>query len=392
MFSSDNSPSSSSSSSTRSSPIHHASLVDASTHSPALLQLVDVKLSRQILGESCTVSASIHFSYHPSPDYVVDCVADTVDFAMGRPPLPPNKRLSRRAGLSSFTTFVTNVYTRAEVTMPVILSSLAYIDRAKPHLHIALEEWALERVFLGALILASKVWSFITRLLLSKLINDISTPTIPHWRISIGHFVLEFLGNEMLVELSESFLTSWIGSWVSLRRIFSLITTVSLPQSLLHLHVATLVSAHPIQEYLGTTPAVIIVVLVRNSNLLVPCHRKALHHHKHRLHWTVHPNSFPSPKLLQNSSQMWLSEAGCTRCPSRLTTRSNQYRSQYEFDSKFRMFSSCMITACLPFCSSLWLSLLHFTTSIIRIRSVCPLHHQLQRISGIYLIHIYSLL
>ncbi|KAJ4471030.1 hypothetical protein C8J55DRAFT_521657 [Lentinula edodes] len=157
MFSSDNSPSSSSSTSTRSSPIHHASLVDASTHSSALLQLVDVKLSRQIL------------------DYVVDCVADTVDFAMGRPPLPLNKRLSRRAGLSSFTTFVTNVYTRAEVAMPVILSSLAYIDRAKPHLHIALEEWALERVFLGALILASKYS------------NDSTLKNI-HWALCTGVF------------------------------------------------------------------------------------------------------------------------------------------------------------------------------------------------------------
>ncbi|KAJ3788263.1 hypothetical protein GGU10DRAFT_307365 [Lentinula aff. detonsa] len=158
MFTRENhSSSSSSSSSTRSSPVHHASLVDPSIHSPALLQLVDIKLSRQII------------------DYIVDCVADTVDFAMGRPSLPLSRRSSRRGALGKFTTFVTNVLTRAEATMPVILSSLAYIDRAKPHLHIALEEWALERVFLGALILAAKY------------LNDSTLKNI-HWSLCTGVF------------------------------------------------------------------------------------------------------------------------------------------------------------------------------------------------------------
>jgi hypothetical protein len=52
---------------------------------------------------------------------------------------------------------VNNVVTRAEVEIPVILATLVYLNRAKPHLHIALEEWANERVFLGAIIVASKV-------------------------------------------------------------------------------------------------------------------------------------------------------------------------------------------------------------------------------------------
>ena len=54
-------------------------------------------------------------------------------------------------------TFVTNVLHKAEVKVPVLLVTLVYIDRAKPHLQIALEQWACERVFLGALILANKV-------------------------------------------------------------------------------------------------------------------------------------------------------------------------------------------------------------------------------------------
>jgi hypothetical protein len=52
---------------------------------------------------------------------------------------------------------VNNVLTRAEVEVPVVLASLVYLNRARAHLHIALEEWANERVFLGALITASKV-------------------------------------------------------------------------------------------------------------------------------------------------------------------------------------------------------------------------------------------
>ena len=92
------------------------------------------------------------------PEYVVDCVIDTVDCAMGRPSTSARgRRATRSPRHIEFSKFVTNVLTRAEVTIPVVLVALAYVDRAKPHLHIALEEWACERVFLGAVMLASKV-------------------------------------------------------------------------------------------------------------------------------------------------------------------------------------------------------------------------------------------
>jgi hypothetical protein len=81
----------------------------------------------------------------------------------------------RRPEHAKFTTFVTNVIARAEVTTPTLLASLVYIDRAKPHLHIALEEWALERVFLGALIVASKY------------LNDSTLKNI-HWALCTGVF------------------------------------------------------------------------------------------------------------------------------------------------------------------------------------------------------------
>ncbi|KAI0062364.1 hypothetical protein BV25DRAFT_1825812 [Artomyces pyxidatus] len=139
-------------------PVHKASLVDPSTHSPALLELVDVQLSRPVI------------------EYFIDAVVETVDYALGRPSHSKRGRsLSRHSEGSSFATVVNNVLSRAEVEMPVILASLVYLDRAKPHLHIALEEWANERVFLGALIVASKY------------LNDSSLKNV-HWAVCTGVF------------------------------------------------------------------------------------------------------------------------------------------------------------------------------------------------------------
>ncbi|KAF8145303.1 hypothetical protein K438DRAFT_1945139 [Mycena galopus ATCC 62051] len=123
------SPSSQSSSS---SPVHPASLVDPARHSPELMQLVDIDLSQPV----------IH--------YVVDCVSDAVNYAFGRP------ATFRSAHSRKFTNFVSNVLSRAEVAPPTLLVALVYISRSRTHLSIALEQWALERVFLGALIIASK--------------------------------------------------------------------------------------------------------------------------------------------------------------------------------------------------------------------------------------------
>ncbi|KAH7914035.1 hypothetical protein BJ138DRAFT_1123905 [Hygrophoropsis aurantiaca] len=140
------------------SPIHKASLVDPALHSPALMELLEVKMSRPLI------------------EYAVDCVVDTVDYAIGRPSSSHRGRtLSRRPEHAAFATFVTNVLTRAEVTVPTVLVSLAYIDRAKPHLQIALEEWACERVFLGAVMVASKY------------LND-STLKNVHWALCTGVF------------------------------------------------------------------------------------------------------------------------------------------------------------------------------------------------------------
>ncbi|KAF7367590.1 Cyclin N-terminal domain-containing protein [Mycena sanguinolenta] len=120
------------SSKSSSSPVHPASLVDPSTHSPELMELVAVPISRPLI------------------KYVVDCVSETVNIAFGRP------SKFQWAHARKFKQFVSDILLRAEVETRTLLVALVYISRSKHHLSIALEQWALERVFLGALILASK--------------------------------------------------------------------------------------------------------------------------------------------------------------------------------------------------------------------------------------------
>jgi hypothetical protein len=93
-----------------------------------------------------------------SLEHLIDSVIETVDFALNRPSHSGRGRtLSRHSEGTAFTVMVNNVIARAEVELPVVLATLVYLNRARPHLHIALEEWANERVFLGAIIVASKV-------------------------------------------------------------------------------------------------------------------------------------------------------------------------------------------------------------------------------------------
>jgi hypothetical protein len=58
---------------------------------------------------------------------------------------------------TTFAEVAANVIGRAEVPIAVLLVTLVYINRPRPHLFVEAEEWAFHRVFLGVLILASKV-------------------------------------------------------------------------------------------------------------------------------------------------------------------------------------------------------------------------------------------
>lgn len=113
---------------------------------------------------------------------------------MGRPSSSRRGRTpSRNTEHANFTAFVTDVLQKAEVKVAALLVTLVYIDRAKPHIQIALEQWACERVFLGALIVANKVrvacayCPHPTDHVSTQYVND-STLKNVHWALCTGVF------------------------------------------------------------------------------------------------------------------------------------------------------------------------------------------------------------
>ena len=101
------------------------------------------------------------------------------------------RRRLRSALHTTFAEFATSVIRKSQVTLPILLVALVYIERSRPHLFIELEQWACERIFLGALVVASKV-SLDPTWELGFLFTDIqidysfSMSTTPHRRIPIG--------------------------------------------------------------------------------------------------------------------------------------------------------------------------------------------------------------
>ncbi|KAJ7178773.1 hypothetical protein C8R43DRAFT_819724, partial [Mycena crocata] len=141
-----------------------ASLVDPATHSPALIALINIQIAKPVI------------------KYIIDSVAETVNLGMGRTQSPAHtcETSCVCSGQSTYNTikfapFVTAVISRAEVTTPTVLTALVYISRVRPHLTIAVEKWAFERVFLGALIVASKYT------------HDITLKNV-HWALCTGLF------------------------------------------------------------------------------------------------------------------------------------------------------------------------------------------------------------
>ncbi|KAJ7032914.1 hypothetical protein C8F04DRAFT_1039995 [Mycena alexandri] len=113
---------------------HDTETVLFSSVHPLLMQLLDLKINRPVIG------------------YIVHCVSGTVDHAMGRSGV-------RSSDNAAFTSFVSTVLARSHATIATVLTSLGYISRARSYLSISSNEWVLERVFLGALIVASKYTS-----------------------------------------------------------------------------------------------------------------------------------------------------------------------------------------------------------------------------------------
>ena len=116
-----------------STSVHKASLVEPSTHSPALLELVEQPITRPVVGKLTFSCIRPDLALTIVSDYLVRHVEEVVDFALDRP--SQRGRSQKRGGeKSDFATLVSNVLYRAEVEFPTVLVTLAYLDRARPHL------------------------------------------------------------------------------------------------------------------------------------------------------------------------------------------------------------------------------------------------------------------
>ncbi|KAJ7506218.1 hypothetical protein B0H11DRAFT_2331970, partial [Mycena galericulata] len=80
---------------------------DPAPRSPELMRLIDVKLSKAVI------------------EYMVDCLSETVDYAIGR---PPSSRINSPYH-APFTSFVSTVLTRAEVATSTVFVALVYAAR-----------------------------------------------------------------------------------------------------------------------------------------------------------------------------------------------------------------------------------------------------------------------
>lgn len=91
-------------------------------------------------------------------DHLVDATVDVVNHGLGhRSSSQRGRLLDRNNSNLKFRHFVHSVICRAHCTVPTLLAAAVYIVRAKPYITIAKPEWAFERVFLGALVCATKV-------------------------------------------------------------------------------------------------------------------------------------------------------------------------------------------------------------------------------------------
>ena len=92
-------------------------------------------------------------------EHLADSVIDAVDTALGRGVISWDRTYLESVRMSDFKHFVSIFIRNASVEMPILLVTLVYIRQAKLRLRIESDQWAYERVFLGALIVASKVRS-----------------------------------------------------------------------------------------------------------------------------------------------------------------------------------------------------------------------------------------
>lgn len=112
--------------------------MERDTHPESVHELLELKADRTLIAV-----------------IVEECV-DTVEYALDVPTSSRGRSYTRTHKDKEFFKFVERVLETAEVSVTDILVSLVYLRRAKAHLSVDTEEWALHRIFLGALLLAHK--------------------------------------------------------------------------------------------------------------------------------------------------------------------------------------------------------------------------------------------
>lgn len=99
---------------------------------------------------------------NPFLDHLAEATIDAVNTALRNKGAGWNTTLPGEQRVLRFKRFAKAVISRVALGMPVLLVTLVYVTRAKPYLFLKAEEWAYERVFVGALMASSKVRSCIT--------------------------------------------------------------------------------------------------------------------------------------------------------------------------------------------------------------------------------------
>ncbi|KAL0578665.1 hypothetical protein V5O48_003331 [Marasmius crinis-equi] len=135
--------------------IHPASLVDQSLHSSFLLRLLPLQINKTLTGTQVFGSLlAERYESLPGAEFTVRLTTHVIDHATLS--IPPELSRIRDFRKQNFTILVERILSIVTVTTPVVLVALIYIRRAKGRLNIVIRQWALERVFLGSMILAYK--------------------------------------------------------------------------------------------------------------------------------------------------------------------------------------------------------------------------------------------
>lgn len=166
------------------SGIAPASRIHSSLHHPALMRMLTLPINWDLIGKHLYGMLGPPLRYRlrhtdqlTSADYIVDCVVEIVNNASVKSTLS-GFTSTRPLKNAYFVNFVQNVLTKSRVGMSTLLVTLSYIDRVRSKLVITHREWACERVFLGALILARKVWLLVV-CALHDTYYDLYLPSIP---------------------------------------------------------------------------------------------------------------------------------------------------------------------------------------------------------------------